>query len=186
MELRNLSGNIIGVITDDVMTDSFESSKSVQDIITTKPEQALRMVRLDSSALKKEFGTLSTSEQAKVKIASRLQDDVIILENISCGLIKKDIDYFKALFKKIIKYGKKIILIDKNSYLFLNCVDNIYVINKENIIMKTNDIYDDKLKEYISIPKIVDFVNKTSKLGVRINHYTELDELLKAIYRIKS
>ena len=102
------------------------------------------------------------------------------------GLTNKDIEFFKKLFKKIISYGRKIVLVDRNSNMFINCVDKMYVINNKKIVLEVNDIYDKGLEKYIEVPKIVEFTNKTLDYGVNINHYNELDDLLKAIYRIKS
>ena len=70
--------------------------------------------------------------------------------------------------------------------LFLNCVDRIYVINEDEIKYETIDIFDKTLGLYADYPKIVEFYFKGIDLGVRLDQYTELDELLKAIYRIKS
>ena len=53
------------------------------------------------------------------------------------------------------------------------------------IICTNRSVFDD-LEKYIEVPKIVEFTNKTLEYGVNINHYNELDDLLKAIYRIKS
>ena len=69
--------------------------------------------------------------------------------------------------------------------MFINLVDKFYVINKD-IVYETDDIFDNNLSKYIELPVIVKFNNKSNDLGVKINHYKELDDLLKAIYRIKS
>ena len=74
---------------------------------------------------------------------------------------------------------------DINSNLFFNLVDKVYVLNKE-IVYETSDMFDKTLSKYIDLPKIVEFTNKSENKGIKINHYKELDELLKAIYRIKS
>lgn len=175
MELGKLNGSIIGVISD---IDIKESIKEyVKDMIIKKPSQALKMVGLDDTYLDKEFTSLSLRNQNKVLLASKLQDKVIVLKDFSQGLLKKDIEFYKNLFKKIIKYNKKIILIDKDTNLFINCCDKIYEINEESI--KEIDIYD-------TDASIVEFVNYSANLGIKINHYIEFDELLKAIYRIKS
>ena len=184
MELEKLEGSIIGVIGKRINYDY--QDKKVSQIITNKQADSLRIVKLDDSILDKKYNELSKRDQNKVDLASKLHDKTIILSNFSEGLLKKDMEYFKSIFKKIVTYDKKIILIDKNSELFLNCVDNIYVINNDNILYETKDIYDINLTKYIDLPKIVDFNFKCKDLGIRIDHYQELDELLKAIYRIKS
>ena len=184
MELKELDGSLIGVISSSVKIDL--ENKKVSEIVTNKQNDSLRIVRLDENILDKKYSELSNRDKNKVILASKLHDKVIILSDFSKGLLKKDIEYFKNIFKKIVTYNKKIILIDKNSELFLNCVDKLYVINNDDIIYETSDIYDKELASYIDLPKLVDFNFKCVDLGVRIDHYQELDELLKAIYRIKS
>lgn len=61
----------------------------------------------------------------------------------------------------------------------------MYVINK-NCFRETNDLFNEELNKYIDVPKLVEFTNKSLDLGVNINHYKEIDDLLKAIYRVKS
>lgn len=185
MELESLNGNIIGVVNSDYKNADLEN-KLVSDIILKKAAEALKMVKLDADVLNKSFSDLSIRDKNKVILASKLQDHVIILVNFSKGLLKKDIEYFKGLFKKIATYNRKIILIDNNAFLFLNCADKIYVIKNDKIVYETESLFDKNLEVYIDLPKIVDFVYKCENIGIRIDHYQEIDELLKAIYRIKS
>lgn len=184
MELEKLSGNIIGVISDLVETDNYQGLM-VKDIVKKKSLDALKMTGLTPEYMDKLFDNLSYRDKEKVILASKLQEKVIILYNFSKGLTCKDIEYFKKLFKRISSYNRKIILVDKNSNMFINLVDKIYVID-EKIIYETSDIFDNNLSEYIELPEIVKFNIKSNNLGVKINHYKELDDLLKAIYRIKS
>lgn len=185
MELGSLNGNVIGVIADNYKRDDFKDTL-VSEIITKRIEETLKMVKLESSVLEKRFSDLSSRNKEKVILASKLHDKEIILVNFSEGLIKSDVDYFKTLFRRVTKYNKKVILIDKNTELFLNCVDRIYVLEDDSIKYETVDIFDKILELYVDLPKIVDFANRCEKVGVRLDHYTELDELMKAIYRIKS
>ena len=185
MELGALNGNVIGVIANNYKKDDFKDTL-VSEIITKRIEETLKMVKLESSVLVKKFSDLSDRNKEKVILASKLHDKEIVLVNFSKGLIKSDIDYFKILFKRITKYNKKVILIDRNTELFLNCVDRIYVLENDAIKYETVDIFDKILELYVDLPKIVDFAFVCEKKGVRLDHYTELDELMKAIYRIKS
>lgn len=182
MELE-LKGNIIGVISSDFNESNFNGK--VKDIVLKKASDALKMVGLDESYLELNFEDLSQRNKSKVILASKLQDKEILLVNFSKGLTCKDIEFFKKLFKKIVSYGRKIILVDKNSNMFFNCVDNLYVINKK-IVLETNDLFIEELNKYIDVPKLVEFTNKSLDLGVNINHYKEIEDLLKAIYRVKS
>lgn len=183
MELENLMGSIIGVISDDYQDEDL--SGKVETVVIKKTNDALKMVGLNDTYLGKNFEDLSERDKNKVRLASKLNEKVIILNNFSKGLTNKDIDYFKKLFKRIVSYGRKIILIDKNSELFLNCVDKLYVINND-LVAEFDSVFDEGLDEFIDVPKIVEFNQISQKKGVKLNEYKELDDLLKAIYRIKS
>lgn len=184
MELSSLEGNIIGVISKDYKNGDY-SGKVVKDIVLNRASDALKMVALSESTLECKFDDLSHGNQNRVVLASKLQDKCIILNNFSIGLTSKDIEFFKKLFKRITSYGRKIILVDVNSNLFFNLVDKVYVTSNE-IIYETSDMFDKTLGEYIDLPNLVEFTNLSENKGIKINHYKELDELLKAIYRIKS
>ena len=178
-----LKGSIIGIVSNDYIEDELKGT--VKDIVIKKSSDALKMVGLDDSYLDKDFMDLSDRDKNKIILASKLQNKEIKLINFSKGLTNKDIEFFKKLFKKIVSYGRKIILVDKNSNMFMNCVDNLYVINKE-IILETDDLYNEELKKYIDVPSIVEFTHKSLENGIKLNHYNDVDDLLKAIYRIKS
>lgn len=178
-----LKGSIIGIVSNDYIEDELKGM--VKDIVVKKSSDALKMVGLDDSYLDKDFSDLSDRDKNKIILASKLQNKEIKLINFSKGLTNKDMEFFKKLFKKIVSYGRKIILVDKNSNMFMNCVDNLYVINKE-IVLETDDLYNEKLKKYIDVPSIVEFTHKSLENGIKLNHYNDLDDLLKAIYRIKS
>lgn len=178
-----LKGSIIGIVSNDYIEDELKGT--VKDIVVKKSSDALKMVGLDDSYLDKDFRDLSDRDKNKIILASKLQNKEIKLINFSKGLTNKDMEFFKKLFKKIVSYGRKIILVDKNSNMFMNCVDNLYVINKE-IILETDDLYNEELKKYIDVPSIVEFTHKSLENGIKLNHYNDLDDLLKAIYRIKS
>lgn len=180
-----LDGKIIGIISNDYEEENFDGQKVI-DIITYKTNEALKMVRLDESIKNELFDNLSSRDKNKVILARHLHDKEIRLVNFSKGMIKKDLEYFSTLFKRIASYNRKIILIDKNTEMFLNCVDHIYIIEDEKIVYETKNIFDNILSKYVDVPKIVEFINTSSKNGIRLDYYKELDELLKAIYRVKS
>ena len=185
MELEKLDGNIIGIISNDFQNENF-SGKKVREIIVKKVNESLKMVRLNLEILDKNFEDLSSRDMNKVILASKLQEKVIILINFSKGMLKKDLEYFKALFKKIKNYDRKIILIDYNAELFIGLVNHYYVFSNNQMKYETKDIFDRVLENYIDMPSIARFINQCESDGIRLDHYYELDELLKAIYRIKS
>ncbi len=185
MDLTTLEGNIIGVISDEFKKEDFED-KTVAEIIGNKVNQALQMVNLDSLVKNKKFQELSSSDKSKVILASKLHQKVIILYDFTKGLNQKDLAFYKRLFKKIISYNKKIVLVSKDARLFINNVDKIYVINNQQIIYETDSIFDKKIYEIIDAPGIVNFFYQCENMGIHLDEYTDINELIKAIYRIKT
>ena len=186
MDLNKLEGNIIGILSTDKLLKNDYKNKKVKDIIPYKFEQSLKMVGLKEEIANVIYEELSSREKSKVILASKLNEKIIVLENFSKGLIKKDFDNFKRLFKRLTNYNKKIILIDNNLELFLNCVDSIYIIDNDKIAYKTDNIFDPTIYLNSDSPKIVEFTYLSEDEGIHIDEYKELDELIKAIYRIKS
>ncbi len=185
MELSVFKGNIVGVIGDKYNKDDYKD-EIVRNIIMKKAIESLKMVKLDESVLDARFSDLSASAKSKVILASKLHDKEIVLHDFSEYMTYKEMDYFKSLFKKISTYNRRIILFDKNMEMFLNCVDKIYVVNNGEVKYETDNIFDKVLELYGDVPKIVRFIFECERKGVRLDYYTQLDELLKAIYRIKS
>lgn len=186
MELKELEGNVIGIISDKLPEKQNFGQKIVKDIVTHRLEDSLKMVNLSSDIKDKTFAELSTMEQNKVILASKLNDKDIILVDFSKGLLKKEIELFKKLFKKISTYDKKIYLYSNDAEMFINCVDMLYVVNKDEVIYSTSDIFDPTLYMEIDYPKIVEFIYECQDLGIHLDEYTDINELIKAIYRIKS
>lgn len=186
MELEKLEGSIIGVITDKGMEIDDFKDMVVAQIISKRIDDALKMVNLEAEVKEKKFNDLSSMEKNKVILASKLHDEVIILNNFTKGLIKKEKEYFKKLFKRIASYNHKIILVTKDTDMFLNCTDTIYIINDDKVVYHTNDYFDATLYINADTPPIVDFIYKCQDLGIRLDEYTDINELIKAIYRIKS
>ena len=139
-----LDGKIIGIISNDYIEEDY-SGKKVEEIITYKISDALKMVKLDEAIKSVLFDDLSSRDKNKVILASHLHDKEIRLVNFSKGMIKKDLEYFSTLFKRIANYGRKIILVDKNLEMFLNCIDHIYIIEDEKIVYETKNIFDNIL-----------------------------------------
>lgn len=186
MELRELEGNIIGIISDKWPEKQNFGQKIVKEIINHRLDDSLKMVNLPSDIQDKSFDELSTMEQNKVILASKLNDKEIVLVDFSKGLLKKEVGLFKRLFKKISTYGKKIYLYSNDAEMFINCVDMLYVINKDEVIYSTDDIFDPTLYMEIDYPRIVEFIYECQDLGIHLDEYTDINELIKAIYRIKS
>ena len=185
MELTSLEGRIIGIFMQPKEGETYDNLM-VKEIITSKISQAMQMVNLPQDLKDKYFKDLSTAEKQKVILASKLNDKVIILQDFTKGLIYKDLIYLKNLLKKISTYNRKIILISKDIDFFLNLVDHLYVIEDQNIIYETTDLLEEELYEYIERPLIIEFVYLARQKGIKLPYYSEFNDLLKAIYRLKA
>lgn len=185
MELSSLEGKIIGLISDQKEDLSKYNEKVIKDIVTHRTEDSLKMVGLEVDVQDKLFNDLSSREKSKAILASKLNDDEIVLYDFSKGLIKKDLDFFKRLFKKISSYNKKIYLYSKDAELFINLVDKIYILNAGEVTYQTDNMFDPTIYIELEMPGIVSFIYKCEDLGYRLDEYTDINELIKAIYRIK-
>ena len=98
----------------------------------------------------------------------------------------KEREYFKRLFKKISKeYGINIYIITNDFSFCIDLVDE-YVIFEKNKLVKTyskRDIYKEKIYEYFDKHQLVDFVIKSRKYGHLLDDYTDIKDVLKAVYR---
>jgi len=57
------------------------------------------------------------------------------------------------------------------------------VIYDKKIVYMTNDIFDDKLYNYVDMPNIVKFIKLANKKGALLKETTDINELIKDIYR---
>jgi ABC-type Mn2+/Zn2+ transport system ATPase subunit len=179
MELSKLEGKIIGICQLKLTNDLHGGL--VKDMISFKYEESMQMVGLSFDKGNSEFKDLSLQDQKRVILASKLQDSIIVLDNFFDYFNYKDQQYFKLILKRIASYGKKIIIIESKIDYFLNFVDTIYF--KNDKVYKTNDFFDDRLYVKNEMPKIVKF---SYQCGEYLDKkYTDLYELIKAIYRGK-
>ena len=184
MEINTLPGTIIGLIGNFNLKDDYNNMK-IKDILSEKSDKALKIVNLtiDENTL---FDNLATDDKNKVILAKKLNDEVIILNDFTKGFNHRERLFYKNLLKKISTYNRKIILISNDIDFFIKLVDHIYVIENNNIVYETENIFEDKLYEYVDKPKIIEFVSLAKDKGINIDYYDEFNDLLKAIYRLKS
>ena len=156
----------------------------VKDLNVKNIDKAFLMVNLDKNVLDKRINELSLSELFKVDLITKLDKDIIIVGNLSKNLIYKDIEYIKKLLLKLNKeYNKKIVIIDEDINVFMNLVKYIYILKNKEIVYSTDNFFDDKLYEYVSIPKIIEFIKYVNKDNKRIDETLEIYELIKDIFR---
>lgn len=186
MEIKSILDNygIVGVISN--YQNKINYNGKVKDINVKNINNALKMVLLDDSYLEKEINELTVSEYFKIELMSKLEDDLIIIGNLSNSLIFKDLEYIKKLIIKLNKdYNKKFIIIDKDVEVFINLVNKICVLDNEKnaVIYSTDNYFDNNLYEYVEMPKIVEFIKYINRDNAVIDETTDIYELIKDIYR---
>ena len=177
-ELKKLDFKILGVITNNYVVPSFNNIP-IERIITYRLEDTKKMVLLDIS----DTNNLSTKNNSKLQLAKALNDKYICLYDFTKGLNNKELMYYSRLFRKITeKYGKKIMLFSKDINNLINMCDKIAIYDKK-IIYTTDNMFDDKLYNYIDMPNIVKFIKLANKKGAGLDFTKDLNELIKDIYR---
>lgn len=187
MELNSVLNEyeIAGVISN--YQSSLKLSGKVKDLVIPNIDKALKMVGLEESIKEMDINELSLSELWKVELATKLNDKIIIIGNLSKCLNFKDIEYIKKLLIKLNNnYNKKVIVIDNNVKVFFNLVDKILVVNNHKIIYSTSDFYSDELYKYTKMPKIIEFIKFVNKENKKLNNTLDIYELIKDIYRSTS
>jgi len=159
--------------------------------IHKRTSDALKMVGLDDSYLTKNPLKLSRGEMRKVAIASVLAFNprVLIFDEPTVGLdsISKR-NFIKLIQMLKNKYNRTIILVSHDTELVYKCSDYTYVLNDGELVLEgdTKEVLtNSKLHDYgLQRPQIVemiDYINKTQ--GLRIGYRSEINDLIKDIYR---
>lgn len=168
------------LVSDYILSSSSSTEKKIMD--------SLKMVLLSSDVLAKKMNVLSSTEILKVELAILLLQnvDTIVLYQFDCYFMEKELAYFKKLFKKLVlKYGKTIVLLDSKLLFLVDFADRIVVKNekKELEVFVAPNFYEERLLELLGTPKIVEFVKFVNENGKKLLPYTDMKELIKAIYR---
>ncbi len=149
---------------------------------------SLKLVHLEEDILNKKMNVLSISEKLKIELAILLIQNVgsIILDKFDIYFMEKELLFFKKLFKKLVKkYQKTFIFLNSDITFLFDLADKIVV--KENkreyFVLENPTFYENELYSLVEKPKIVEFVNYLNDSGKKILPYTDLKELLKAIFR---
>lgn len=183
MEIKDMLNNygIIGIVSsyNSVLVNDKVSNLEIKNI-----SNALKMVGLSLEVLNTLTSDLTLSEKFKIDLATKLDNDIIIIGNLSKNLLYKDIEYIKKLLIKLnSEYNKKIVVIDEDINVFINLVKCIYVIKNKSIVYSTINFYDDELYKYVKMPKIIEFVKYVNKNNRNLNEHLDIHELIKDIYR---
>ncbi|MBE6156705.1 MAG: hypothetical protein E7161_03055 [Firmicutes bacterium] len=184
MEIKDILKDvkIVGIVSN--YQTNLKIEGKVKDLKIKNISSALKMVGLGVNSLEKSISDLSISELWKLELASKLDNDVIIIGDIYNSLIYKDREYMKKLFVKLSNdYQKKIVIIDNNINSFIGVVKKIFVIRDKKIVYETGNFFDQELYKYVKMPKIIDFIKYVNRDNNRLEKTTDIYELIKDIYR---
>ena len=158
--------------------------------IDKRIDESLKILELDNNILNSNIYDLTLIEAKKVYLTRELlyNPSILILNNITSGLTKRDkSDIYRLLKMLKSKYNKIIIFISKDSDAVNEISDYIYIMNRGKIIkdgdrdiLKDRELLD---KCGIMYPLIMDFIDKYNKKGRTLYNYRNILDLIKGIYR---
>ena len=203
MEVANIlenkkSGLIYGLMGNITLTTnhanisiitSYKFSGTTEEYLNSeKSLSSLKMVLLNETILKKTSSECSISELKKISLAKALIEnkEYIVLNYFEKELTYQEKKYFERLWKKLVNdFDKTIIIFTNDLTSIWNIAKELIIVDKYKVI---NTIPKDKYIEFIddlNKPEIIKFIELIKKKGIEIESYKEVNELLKAIYRIK-
>ena len=184
IEEENLEKDFLqGIKLNDYIKNKFNN------LSEEKIKEAYKICLLNDKDLDKSLNVLSSSEIEKVELMIKLLEnrEVIILSDFEINFLNKELNYFKSLFKKMVtKYNKTIVLITNKLDKIMDLVDIILVVENKKVILElsSSDIYSDRIYENnIDIPDIIEFVKMVRRKNIKMEDYTDVKELIKAIFR---
>ncbi len=184
MEIKELVNQygIIGVISS--YKSNLDLNKTVLELKINKLNDALKMVELPDNIINLRLKDLSINDLVKIDLATKLNNDIMIIGNLFNSLNSKELEFIKKLLLKLNKeYNKKIVIIDNNVQTFFNLSKKIIVMQNKSILYETDDFYDDNLYKYVRCPKIIEFIKYVNKDNKRLENNIDIYELIKDIYR---
>lgn len=155
-------------------------------------EQALTMVGLDTSYLKRYPFSLSSGEIRKISLATILacNPKVLLLDEPIIGMDSIDKKHLLTILSTIKARYQKTVVIVSNNLDFLNKVaDEIVVLKNGSVLLnqdkkevfKNRKIFEE---ENVSLPMVTEFENYVlEKKNIRLGHRTEINDLVKDILR---
>ena len=171
-----------------IITSYKYSGTAKEYLNSSKDSSSLKMVMLNDSYLNKTSSECSISELKKINIAKALTEnkDYIVLNYFEKELNYQEKKYFERLWKRLVNDFHKTIIIFTNDLTSIwNIAKELIIVDKYKVI---NTIPKDKYLDFIdnlNKPEIIKFIELVREKGIEIESYKEVNELLKAIYRIK-
>lgn len=162
--------------------------EKLKNVNIKKIEEALKICLLTDNDKVKPLNVLSSNEVEKLELAIKLLEnrEMIILSDFEINFLNKEFNYFKNLFKKMVtKYNKTIVFITSRLDRIMDIIDFILVVENKTVIMElsSDNIYYDKIYDYIDKPEIVEFVKLARKNHAKLEDYIDINELIKGIFR---
>ena len=154
--------------------------------LDNKIHNSAKMANLPITFVYKDFEDMTKNE---LKLASLvealfLNPKIIIFDYFEKNLSNNIVEYIKKLVYKLNKmYDKNIIICSNNIDIYLNIIKDIVIFDHGNLVYQGNDVYNSKIYKYIDEPTIVSFIKYLDRKGHKFDHYIDIKELLKAIYR---
>lgn len=150
--------------------------------------EALQMVNLNEEYLLKKSNDLSNNEYNKLRLASDLinNEKIIILDYFERGLCNREREYFKRLFKKLSRdYGINFYIKTNDFDYCMSFIDEYLIFDKNKIVKSVSkkDIYKEEIYKYFDKHVLVDFVLSSRKYNHLKDDYTDIKDILKAVYR---
>lgn len=150
--------------------------------------EALKIVNLSEDYLLRKSNDLSNTEYNKLRLANDLinNEKIIILDYFDKGLCYKEKEYFKRLFRKLAKnYGINFYIKTNDFSFCIDLVDEYLVFDNNRIVKKIlkKEAFKEKAYLYYDKHTLVDFVLKSRKYNHLLDDYTDIKDVLKAIYR---
>ena len=162
--------------------------EKLKNVNIKKIEEALKICLLTDNDKVKPLNVLSSNEVEKLELAIKLLEnrEMIILSDFEINFLNKEFNYFKNLFKKMVtKYNKTIVFITSRLDRIMDIIDFILVVENKTVIMElsSDNIYYDKIYDYIDKPEIIEFVKLARKNHAKLEDYIDINELIKGIFR---
>lgn len=162
--------------------------EKLKNVNIKKIEEALKICLLTDNDKVKPLNGLSSNEVEKLELAIKLLEnrEMIILSDFEINFLNKEFNYFKNLFKKMVtKYNKTIVFITSRLDRIMDIIDFILVVENKTVIMElsSDNIYYDKIYDYIDKPEIIEFVKLARKNHAKLEDYIDINELIKGIFR---
>jgi len=158
--------------------------KTFSNLSQDKLEKACRMALLDLSILDCNLNKLSRTEAKRLRFVEALlyNSETLIFVNFEDGFYGKKRGYYQKLFLKLTKYHKAILVVTKDVSFLFGMVSE-FILFTDHSYEWMRDFYDQKIYQYVEEPPIISYVNYLNRKGIRMEHYVEPKEVLKAIYR---